>query len=66
MAPFSHNLQCCLLLGVALDAVIKSKGILTLAVAGAAGLAFCHVGHGCLGAADAVGEYLGVAVSAFV
>jgi len=51
---------------MALDAVISIKGIFAFAVAGTAGLAFFHVGHGCLGAADAVREDLGVAVGALV
>ena len=53
-------------LGVALDAVVSAKGVFALAVAGTAGLAFFHVGHGRFGSANAVGEYLGVAVSAFI
>ena len=51
---------------MALDAVVDTKRILAFAVAGAAGFAVFHVSHGCLGAADAVGEYLGVAVSTLV
>ena len=53
-------------LGMALDAVIGGKGVLALAMASATGLAFFHVSHGGLSASDAVGEDLGVAVSAFV
>ena len=51
---------------MALDAVVSAKGVFAFAVAGTAGLAFFHVGHGRFGSTDAVGEDLGVAVSAFV
>ena len=62
MQEVTKGLHLC----VAFDAVINIKGILAFAVAAAAGLALFHVGHGRLGAADAVGEYLGVAVRTLV
>lgn len=51
---------------MALDAVVDIKGILAFPVAGAAGLALFHVGHGRLGAANPEGEDLGVAVDTLV